>query len=139
LIRQKLESLKGATMDETANNIKEALIREGATKARLLRSALKILYPDELLKRDEAGKRQVRELLKKYNFAGARKPPRPSSSLNPAEAFGRIPASLIEEKRKEVLKNLTAQTEPEGTTSGEVIIGPPPPTTAPKPGQKKGK
>jgi hypothetical protein len=139
LIRNKLLSLKGASMDETANNIKEALIREGATKARLLRSALKILYPDQLLGGDEAKKKQVREQLKKYNFAGARKPPRPFSSLDPSLAVGRIPPELIAAKREIIKKNLMGQTEPEGTTTEE-ITGPPPPTTAPpKAGQKKGR
>jgi hypothetical protein len=107
LIRQKLESLRGKTMDETANNIREALIMEGATKARLLRSALKVLYP-ELLGGDEAKKRQVREQLKRYNFAGARKPPKPFSSLDYSRAFGRIPPELIEKKKADIIKSLGA-------------------------------
>jgi hypothetical protein len=124
LIRKKLESLRGQTMDETANNIRNALIMEGATKARLLRSALKILYPKELLPSDEAGKRQVREQLKRYNFAGARKPPRPMSSLDASRAFGRISPEDIEKKKQLIIKSLTGQ--PEEIKGTEEITGPPP-------------
>jgi hypothetical protein len=129
LIRKKLESLRGQTMDETANNIRNALIMEGATKARLLRSALKILYPKELLPKKEDEKRQVREMLKKYNFAGARKPPRPMSSLDASRAFGRIPPELIEAKKQLILKSLTSPPEEEAPA--------PPPTSESKGEPKK--
>jgi hypothetical protein len=128
LIREKLMSLKGATMDETANNIRNALIMEGATKARLLRSALKILYPDDLLGGDEAKKREVREQLKRYNFAGARKPPKAFSSLDYTKALGRIPPELIEAKKQLIIKSLTTQPETA-----------PPPQSEPKGGEPKKK
>jgi hypothetical protein len=139
MIREKLMSLKGATMDETANNIKQALITEGATKARLLRSALKVLYP-ELLGGDEAKKRQVREQLKKYNFAGTRRPLKAFSSLDYAKALGKIPQELIEAKKQLIIKSLTGASPETKSEVTEEITGPPPPTTAPpKAGQKKGR
>jgi glutamyl/glutaminyl-tRNA synthetase len=137
LIRQKLESLKGATMDETANNIRNALIMEGATKARLLRSALKALYPNELLGGDEAKKRQVREQLKKYNFAGARRPPKAFSSLDYSRALGRIPLELIEEKKKSIIKSLAGP--PIETSEGTVEEITIPPPSQPKTGSSKKK
>jgi hypothetical protein len=112
MIRQKLESLRGKDRDETARNIREALLTEGATKARLLRSALKILYPKELLPKKEEDERLVKEQLKRYNFAGLRKPLKPISSLDASLAFGRIPLKDIEARKKLIEESLRGPAPP---------------------------
>jgi hypothetical protein len=124
MIRRKLESLKvGDDIDKTAEEIKRALHMEGANKARLLRSALKILFPDRLIpkKGDEVGKRQVKEMLKKYNFAGIRRPLKATTSLVGERGFDRISQSQVEALAKELKEK-----------AGIVDIEGPPPTTETK-------
>jgi hypothetical protein len=105
MIRRKLESLKvGDDIDKTAEEIKKALYLEGSTKARLLRSALKVLFPDKLIpkKGDEVGKRQVREQLKKYNFAGIRRPLKATTALIGEKGFDRISHADVEALAKQL-------------------------------------
>jgi hypothetical protein len=70
LVKEALTSLKGNSKEETAKKIREALIKEGYGNTRVLRAAMKLLYPDlaELKGKDQY------QALKPYKVGKHKKP-----------------------------------------------------------------
>jgi len=82
LVKNYLESLKGRTPQETAMNITNALAREGTANVRLLRTAMKLLYPDRY---GNLKGKQLSEAMKPFTVRGAPKYPRAQSAIGDFE------------------------------------------------------
>jgi hypothetical protein len=106
---------------KTAARIRDALVQEGVTSGRVLKAAMKVLYPQLRKKDDENVKRELRM----YNFAGMRKPPKATSAIGYTKTFGKLTADEIESARKE----LEARLKLVPPTTETVITGPPPTST----------
>ena len=78
LIKNYLESLKGKTPQETAMNITNALAREGTANVRLLRTAMKLLYPERY---GNLKGKQLSEAMKQFTVRGAPKYPKAESAI----------------------------------------------------------
>jgi hypothetical protein len=89
IVKQYLESLKGKNPRETAMYIADALAREGTANARLLRTAMKLVYPE--LYGNLKGK-QLTEAMKDFTVRGAPKYAKPRSAM---ETF--VPKVVVEQ------------------------------------------
>ena len=78
IVKQYLESLKGKNPRETAMYIADALAREGTANARLLRTAMKLVYLE--LYGNLKGK-QLTEAMKDFTVRGAPKYAKPRSAM----------------------------------------------------------
>jgi len=78
LVKNYLESLRGRTPQETAMNITNALAREGTANVRLLRTAMKLLYPERY---GNLKGKQLSEAMKQFTVRGAPKYPRAQSAI----------------------------------------------------------
>jgi hypothetical protein len=113
LVKNYLESLKGKTPQETAMNITNALAREGTANVRLLRTAMKLLYPDRY---GNLKGKQLAEAMKQFTVRGAPKYPKAQSAIGNFEP------------------RLEAEIQPPEVKEEQP---PPQPTTKEKPKQKK--
>jgi murein L,D-transpeptidase YcbB/YkuD len=113
LVKNYLESLKGNNPQETAMNITNALAREGTANVRLLRSAMKLLYPERY---GNLKGKQLAEAMKQFTVRGAPKYPRAQSAIGNFEP------------------KLEAEIQPPEVKEEQP---PPQPTTKEKPKQKK--
>jgi len=78
LVKNYLESLRGRTPQETAMNITNALAREGTANVRLLRTAMKLLYPERY---GNLKGKQLSEAMKQFTVRGAPRYPRAESAI----------------------------------------------------------
>jgi len=108
LVKNYLESLKGRTPQETAMNITNALAREGTANIRLLRTAMKLLYPERY---GNLKGKQLAEKMKEFTVRGAPKYPRAES------AIGNFEPRLEEEIQPPVVKE--EQPPPQPTAKEE--------------------
>jgi hypothetical protein len=99
IVKNYLESLKGRNPQETAMNITNALAREGTVNVRLLRTAMRLLYPERY---GNLKGKQLSEAMKPFTIRGAPRYPRAESAIGLSQ-----PALEAKAQPPEVKEGLT--------------------------------
>jgi len=110
LVLEYLQKLKGSNMQATADNIATALKQEGNPNVRVLRAAMKILYPEIRNLPKEEREQKLRE----FTVRGFTIPPRlrykykPTSAIGFDTTFSGIQKEEIDERIEELRGQLEA-------------------------------